>query len=252
LQSKFAIIRLCTLTLAACAIGRLVSGFMLQPAGHAEDRMGHSGSHQLGSAFSLLINALVGVFLQNDDPTFRGLYNFMVSTCCQPCHEQGMCQGGLTCLMPWTVLNAVSFAMGLLPLGQDSLIRIPDYLQKAMEGDHGPGNGLLGLSLLGSLIAIFVGAFVGWRCMQQARDGGVTMQGGDWGQEMQQGRPGTWGGGSLGGGASTTQALNYGRSGNLNYAGGRDHEEDTQPARTQAAGGNFQVFQGSGHRLGGG
>lgn len=248
LAGKFQIIKMCTITLVACAIGRIVAGFLIQAEAHQGTHRMSGGSSHIGSAVSLFVNALIGIFLQNDDPTFRPIYSFMTSTCCQPCHEQGMCQGGLSCLMPFAVFNAVSVICDLL-LPPALWQLLPIYGNKALAGDL--GSGFLTVSLVAAVLAEAIAAYYGWRCIQLARDGGVTMQGGDWGQEMQN-RPaggGFGGGGPLGGGGPGQGLM--GRFGGGNYAYDRQNdEEDGQPSRTQVSG-NFAVFQGQGQRLGG-
>lgn len=265
LRDKFQVIKICTLTLFFCAIGRIVASFMFSTAESAEQ--GESGTrfHRSASgfapAFSLLINAVIGTFLQNDDPLFRPIYEFFTNTCLKPCHDQGMCPGGMNCLFQFTVFNAISVVFELL-LPPYNWLKVPDLLQMAMSGGSAKtiGAGLTAICVIGQLLAQFVGAFIGFKCIQAARQEGITAQGGEWGQEMA--RPGggagnSWGGGPLGGGplgGGPFGAATQGRYQGLNYGGGNDEDtNNATPERTQVGGTgqNFQVFQGSGQRLGG-
>lgn len=255
LGDKFRIIKMCTLTLFFCGVGRIFAGFML-PSSEGE---GRHGSSAIGSASSLFINALIGAFLQSDDPTFRPIYEFFTQTCLRPCHEQGMCQGGLACLMTFSIFNAVSVVFDVV-LPPYQWLMVPEYLDLALKanGTLSIGSGILAITTVAALLAEAAGAFYGFKCFQAAREGGVTATGGDWGQEMARpgggGAAGSWGGGPLGGGplgGGPLGGANFqGRYANLNH--GND-EENAQPERAQVGGTgqNFQVFQGSGQRLGG-
>lgn len=257
LRDKFQVIKICTLTLFFCAIGRIFAGFMLVTPEHTG--MHWHGSSAFGPAPSLFINALIGVFLQNDDPTFRPIYECLTNSLLKPCHEQGMCQGGLTCLMPFSIFNAVSIVFDVL-LPPYTWLLIPDYLAKATSGTSmaSLGSALTVAAVIGAFLAEAVAAFYGFKCIQQARQGGITQQGGDWGQEMARpptsGGPSNWGGGPLGGGPGGPLGgadRFQGRYAGLNY--GNVDEETAAPERAQVGGTgqNFQVFQGSGQRLGG-
>jgi len=253
LRDKFQVIKMCTLALFFCAISRLVSAFLFSTLSEGH---GHGGGATLAASpsFSLFLNVLIGAFLQSDDPTFKPIYEFFTNTCLKPCHEQGMCQGGLTCLMSFTIFNAVSVVFDLL-LPPSITQLVPLYLAVATNssGMAALGSGLAVFSMVGALLAEAVAAVYGYLCIQATRAGGVTAQGGDWGQEMTRpggGAPG-WGGGPLGGGGGGFLGSAQGRYSGVAGGYGND-EESPAPERTRVGGTgqNFQVFQGSGQRLG--
>lgn len=243
LFGKFRTIKTCILTLVTCALVRLVGGLML----------GEEATGRIASVVNLLMNALIGVFLMNTDEHFSRIYDFMMSTCCQPCAEQGLCQGGMSCLMPFAIFNAVQVVFDLLLPPQAWLelkIHVDTTLIELDSGADGVkalGHALFSLSIVAALIAQVVGAYTGWTAYQAAR--AIHTVPGDWGQEMRQGSSfggggfTNWGGGALGGGGG-------GRMGGR--LGGEDDEEEgnTAPNRFNA-GHNFEVFQGQGQRLGG-
>merc|ERR1719379_1836355 len=110
------------------------------------------------------------------------------------------------------------------------------------------------IAVIAAFLAEIIGAFVGFKAHQAAREMGTEMIPGDWSQEMRQpAQAGMWGGGGGGGGPTNWGGgtLGGGPGNGGGYLAGNRNDDDDVPTRVARPAGNFQVFSGTGQRLGG-
>lgn len=127
------------------------------------------------SSMTQIVNAVIGIFLMNFDPCFAGVYKFLVSAFCQPCYQQGLCGGGLTCLLTWTCCNTLAVVLQILFTPDISNIYqsiqiLADY-QKFFpdSGDAAryPTFCLFTTSVILEILAQLLSAFHGWRAYKE-------------------------------------------------------------------------------------
>jgi len=206
-------VRFSVILMLACAFGRLMSAAYMGIFGH-----------ELFNLLNELIVVSMGVFVLKEDEKFKEIYNFLATSLCVSCHEQGM--GGLGCVMPFTLCSGLNFIFDVLfKFGVALSPRAMPY----------------GLFLFGSILAEGAGAFFGYKMYTTVVNSGLGMSGDT---EMGGGGPGGAMPGSLfsGGGAyrPTTQQQ------------GTEQQTSTAPEQEALAPqpGGFQAFAGTGHRLG--
>mmetsp|Transcript_86870 Transcript_86870/g.246346 ORF Transcript_86870/g.246346 Transcript_86870/m.246346 type:complete len:229 (-) Transcript_86870:93-779(-) len=175
---------------------------------------------EISGSLNLLFGIITGIFLLNDDVHLKSAYDFMMNTCCQPC--QGQCQGGLNCLMAWTILNVFYLIWDLL---------FNSAANMAIFGTFSFLSMIKCTAIVISYVAQGVGAFQGWKSYGEARNIGTMSVPGQW-SESGTGRPSGGGGGGWGSA--------WGGSGSADEG----HEMGEPSA-------GFKVFSGSGNRLGG-
>jgi len=168
---------------------------------------------------NLVMVILLGIFVLKDDVQIKPMYDFLASSICSQCHEQGM--GGLGCIMPFGMCCGINFVMDLL--FKSSQVVDPRMMP-------------YGLFLGGTIVVEGAGAFCGYQIFKIVRDNGLG-QSPD--MEMNSGGMGAMGGGLLGGAGG---ARNYQPA-----PGGAD-QSVTPAAEAPAAG--FVPFGGGGQRLG--
>merc|ERR1719310_1529792 len=79
-----------------------------------------SVSRVLAGSFNLILNVLIGIFLLNDEPAFKPVYQFMMETCFQPCADR--CEGGMSCLMTWVLCNCLTVVLDILLNNQLAIV----------------------------------------------------------------------------------------------------------------------------------
>lgn len=204
-------VKLSVVAMIACLIGRiLTAGF--------QKRL----SHELMQSLNPVLVIIMAIFILKDDAHFQAAYNFLATSICTQCHEQGM--GGLACLMPFAVCCALNFFL-------DVIFQLYIALDPAMMP--------YGLFVGGSIISEGCGAYFGYNMYKMVRDAGLGMNPD---VEMGNGGLGAMAGGFLGGGARQPAG----------YAQAPDQGGDTSAsAPQQAPAPGFQPFAGAGQRLGG-
>jgi len=179
------------------------------------------------SSLNIILNAIFGIWMLQQDPTVASMYRCLTSTCCQYCGEN--CQGGLGCLMPFIFGNVLVIFF--------SIIQPVDF--KFVFGSIGMlfniaewSDSLWGFKFVIYASCVIIkwasqigGIAFGWLAYKQVRDQGVTVSGGDWARE------------SGGGGGSV-------------YRAGPGDRASSQSAPSRSNQNNFQAFEGSGQRLG--
>eukprot|EP00927_Polykrikos_kofoidii_P085246 TRINITY_DN9219_c0_g1_i2.p1 TRINITY_DN9219_c0_g1~~TRINITY_DN9219_c0_g1_i2.p1 ORF type:complete len:232 (-),score=26.43 TRINITY_DN9219_c0_g1_i2:31-726(-) len=184
----------------------------------------------LGVLASVLINSIqiiyltcAGIFLLKDDPEVGRIYEFLRTTCCQICTEQ--CGGGISCLMPWIMLNVITLAFDIIFKGviQQMIASIALLFKTGTSPSLALLNTILTVALVSAFSAEVVGTWQGWQAYKEVRDLGAG-----------QGAPGEWSSG--GGSVYNSGPQREPRSG-----------QEMQAPPRQA---NFQPFAGAGNRLG--
>lgn len=204
-------LKITVLVMVACVIGRVLTAVYM---GIRSDFF---------NLLYLVLIVIMGTFVLKDDEHFKRGYEFLATTLCTTCHDQGM--GGLGCLMPFVMCSGIQFVFDLiLKLGP------------AMDPKFMP----YGLFLLGTIAAEGAGAYFGWNMMKTVRDNGLGL-GPD--VEMGSGGLGAMQGGFLGGGARQYQPAQQG----MDQSGPPSQGQQQQPAPPAG----FQPFGGAGQRLGG-
>lgn len=203
-------VKLSVFAMIACAIGRLVTAMFLRHL---------SFSQELMQALSPVLVIIMATFILQEDEHFKAAYNFLATSICQQCHEQGM--GGLACLMPFAVC-----------CGLNTVLDILFKLGTSLDPDLMPYGILVG----GSIVAEGAAAYFGWKTYTMVRDAGL---GSSPDVEMGNGGLGAMAGGFLGGGARQP-----------GYQQPADQSDSAQPQAQAPAPSGFQPFAGSGQRLG--
>eukprot|EP00929_Paragymnodinium_shiwhaense_P066822 TRINITY_DN33572_c0_g2_i2.p1 TRINITY_DN33572_c0_g2~~TRINITY_DN33572_c0_g2_i2.p1 ORF type:complete len:195 (-),score=36.55 TRINITY_DN33572_c0_g2_i2:282-866(-) len=140
--------------------------------------------YALSSSANLIINTVIGVFLLRDDADISKVHRFLVTTCCQSCHQQ--CDGSMRCLMPFVLCNLITVVMDLL--GGGSLQIIITGLPIVFEPEKWPSvafgivfSGFV-LSCLAGFFGQLAGALFGYYAFKEITDmesGGYGMLGGE-------------------------------------------------------------------------
>eukprot|EP00929_Paragymnodinium_shiwhaense_P013568 TRINITY_DN121420_c0_g1_i1.p1 TRINITY_DN121420_c0_g1~~TRINITY_DN121420_c0_g1_i1.p1 ORF type:complete len:268 (-),score=41.93 TRINITY_DN121420_c0_g1_i1:173-976(-) len=202
------------------------------------------------SSLNALLIIVVGIFLLEHDPMFKGAYECLVRTFCYSCAAQ--CQGGMSCLCTWWFINLLNFILALLPGGAlweiVAGIQVLANMQTVQEGKFAfPVKSTPWLVLWSMIVAAeavilvaqFLGGWQGFKGFQEyaalrsGQEGMYDMTGGGGGGGADSG----WGGG--GGGQARDWGAPAGRM-----------QEPTQGQPQAGRGPGFQAFQGTGQRLG--
>mmetsp|Transcript_105059 Transcript_105059/g.266892 ORF Transcript_105059/g.266892 Transcript_105059/m.266892 type:complete len:239 (+) Transcript_105059:120-836(+) len=180
------------------------------------------------SSLNIVLNAIFGIWMLQQDPLIGRMYHCLTTTICQPCGEQ--CQGGLQCLMPFMFGNGITVFLNIIQPGD--LVNVfgnIGKLFKPMEWKSGLW-GFWFVFYAACVLTIYIsqisGIVFGYLAYKQVRDAGVTVSGGSWTQG--------------GGGAPARQGP----------AGGDDASQSAPEGRPAQQ--NFQAFGGQGQRLGSG
>jgi len=209
-------------------------------------------SHEMAiftSSLNMLLNIVVGIFLFNDDADFKPIYDFMLSTCCQGCHDQ--CPYGTGCLMTFVLVNAIDLLFTFLYLYRFNMeLQIILDPSAARSDSQYVGAFLYIVSQLITSIAQIVIVYQGWRAHQEILQSGVSTMLGDFDRYDPYAT----------GGPSSAGRSNWGQGSWGNRAADRDGQDDREGAPAAGSGGggsssgrpvqSFEVFGGQGHRLG--
>jgi len=208
-------------------------------------------SHEMSiftSSLNMLLNIVVGIFLFNDDADFKPIYDCMLNTCCQGCHDQ--CPYGTGCLMTFVLVNAIDLLFTILYVYRfnEELQIILDPSDARSDSQY-VGAFLYIVSQVITSLAQIVIVYQGWRAHQEILQSGVSTMLGDFDRYDPHDRPG---------GGQSAGRSNWGQgSWGSSSAADRDRQDDREgapPSSTGASTGrptqSFEVFGGQGHRLG--
>eukprot|EP00747_Dinoflagellata_sp_TGD_P040607 gnl/TRDRNA2_/TRDRNA2_140973_c0_seq1.p1 gnl/TRDRNA2_/TRDRNA2_140973_c0~~gnl/TRDRNA2_/TRDRNA2_140973_c0_seq1.p1 ORF type:complete len:257 (-),score=33.23 gnl/TRDRNA2_/TRDRNA2_140973_c0_seq1:3-773(-) len=231
LRPRFKRIKVCVIIMIISMITKFIGGCFL-----------YGPTNTIIDSLNIILNSVVGIYLLKDDPhcLLGGAYRCLTTTICQLCNEQ-MCPGGMTCLLPFMIMNLITVALDILlnQVVQNMIADTKLVIQREYWTDL---NKLLlksipfviyAVSTFFSYLGQLVGAWHAWKAHQQAQALGIfaAAGGGDWADDDAAGGSGGYAGGNA-------QAV---------------------PAERPAAGGpvrppaqqNFVPFGGTGQRLGG-
>lgn len=214
-QQRFVVLKYCTYVLLGSFLARIIYGLFWSAPGE--------GFNEVISSINLLLVGTFGVFLLRDDEQVGRIYTWLANGCCQMCAERF--GGGMSCLMPFVLVNLVTLIMDIVLSGELGQIYTGF---KILATENAPPLVSLQLAvrtlaLASSLIAEGVGAWTGWKAYNQAVElTSGPSSGGDW-------------------------AASGARGG-----GGFPRASETREAREARPAANFEPFAGSGQRLGGG
>lgn len=215
LQPRFQKIKLCMLVLMAALLGKFIGASML-------------GMFILvvSGSLNVVLNVVFGIFLLNDDPTFRPMYECLMRTFCSSCADQ--CQGGLSCLMSFMICNLITVVLNVL-LGNPSdwqFAYVGFHEMTVKSGLELAAWGIFTLSVVATTVAQLLASWHAWQAYKLARDSAAGSQGG-----------GEWAANSGGGGSA--------------YQGRDDQGRQDRPMAPASQATGFVPFGGGGNRLGG-
>jgi len=202
------------------------------------------------SSLNMILNIVVGIYLFNDDPDFKPVYDFMQRTCCQGCQDQ--CPYGTGCLMTFVLVNGIDLVLTLL-----FIVAVSPHLRASLQPTDSSGSdseyvgGILYIASAAiTIITQVIIVYQGMKAHQEILQSGVSALVGDYDRHDPLERAGgssatrsNWGAGSWGGGGSSANR-------------DRDRDDDREGAPASTGAGNnrnaqsFEVFGGQGHRLG--
>lgn len=177
--------------------------------------------HELMQTLNPLMTIIMSIFILKDEQHFSAAYNFLATSLCSQCHEQGM--GGLACLMPFAMVCALNFVM-------DFLFQMGAVLD--------PGLMPYGIFVGGSIVSEGAAGYFAWKMYTMVRDAGLGTS-----PDVEMGNGGLAGmqGGFLGGFGGAARSPGYAPA---------PGEGDSSAAAAPEAPAGFQPFAGSGQRLG--
>mmetsp|Transcript_23417 Transcript_23417/g.61080 ORF Transcript_23417/g.61080 Transcript_23417/m.61080 type:complete len:221 (-) Transcript_23417:33-695(-) len=156
----------------------------------------------------------IGSFLLKEDEHLKRVYDCLASSIGQQCVERGMY--GLQCLLPFLMINVLNTIFDLFSLYKMSIMPY-------------------GFFLLASVVAEGGAAYFAYSAFKVCRDMQPSQ-----GTEME---------GGMGGGSGYVQAGDAGSARTIHSFGGSAQQEPDDATAQQAQ--SFQLFSGSGNRLGG-